>query len=40
MEAAQRIAYDAWDRLFTLGQAGAEIMVTAAEDIQQAQDDL
>jgi multiple sugar transport system substrate-binding protein len=37
MEAAQRIAYDAWDRLFTLGQSGVEIMKPAAEQIQQAQ---
>jgi len=38
MEAAQRIAYDAWDKLYTLGQADTEIMVEAAAQIQQAQD--
>jgi multiple sugar transport system substrate-binding protein len=38
MEAAQRIAYAAWDKLYTLGQADTDIMVTAAAQIQQAQD--
>jgi multiple sugar transport system substrate-binding protein len=37
MEAAQRVAYDAWDRLFTLGQADVSIMVDAAAAIEAAQ---
>jgi multiple sugar transport system substrate-binding protein len=38
MEAAQRIAYDAWDKLFTLGQAGVDSMQSAAQKIQAAQE--
>lgn len=38
MEAAQRIAISAWEKLFTLGQAEVDIMIAAAELIEEAQE--
>lgn len=37
MEAAKRLAYDAWDQIFTLGQAPVDIMRDVSDQIQSAQ---
>jgi multiple sugar transport system substrate-binding protein len=36
-DAAKRIAYDAWDQIYTLGQAPVELMRTASQEIDKAQ---
>jgi multiple sugar transport system substrate-binding protein len=40
MEEAKRITYDAWDRIFTLGQEPVSLMKEAAAQIQAAQKDI
>jgi hypothetical protein len=37
MEDAKRLAYAAWEQIFTLGQAPVEIMKSVSTQIQQAQ---